>query len=490
MPTTTTALRAPPAEPGKDPAEERYRRARVAHWNGRAHAPGGRASGYYHRRLAEVYRHLVSEGLSVLEVGCGTGDLLAALNPAVGVGIDFSPEMVRRARERHPHLRFVEQDAHALDVGGEFDVIVLSDLVNDLWDVQGVLERVRRACKPSSRVIVNTYSRLWEVPLAIAERLGLARPVLRQNWMTRSDVENLLRLTGFETLRTFQDVLWPFGTPGLARLANAVLAKLPFFRHLALTNFIVARPAPEGARAERPPFVSVVVPARNEAGNIAQILARTPEMGAGTEIVFVEGHSTDDTFAVIERAIAEHPERRCRLLRQAGKGKGDAVRLGFAEAKGEVLMILDADLAVPPEDLPRFYAALVGGAGDFVNGVRLVYPMQARAMRFANLVGNKLFSLAFSWLLGQPIKDTLCGTKALLRRDYERIARGRAYFGDFDPFGDFDLLFGAAKQNLKLVDLPVRYRARSYGETNVRRFRHGLLLLRMVVFAAGRIKFV
>jgi glycosyltransferase involved in cell wall biosynthesis len=260
----------------------------------------------------------------------------------------------------------------------------------------------------------------------------------------------------------------------------------------ALTNFVIARPAAQmrAQERERAPTVSVIVPARNEAGNIEQIFQRTPELGGGTELVFVEGHSTDDTYAAIERAIAANPHRRAKLMRQTGKGKGDAVRLGFAEASGDVLMILDADLTVPPESLPRFYDALVGGRGEFVNGVRLVYPMEKQAMRLINLAGNKFFGLAFSWLLGQPIKDTLCGTKVLRKSDYERIAANRAYFGDFDPFGDFDLLFGAAKLNLKIVDLPIRYRERTYGTTNINRFRHGWLLIRMVAFAAWRIRFV
>ena len=238
------------------------------------------------------------------------------------------------------------------------------------------------------------------------------------------------------------------------------------------------------------PLVSVIVPARNEAGNISQIFERTPEMGQGTEIVFVEGHSDDDTFAVIKKAIEDHPERRCKLFQQTGAGKGDAVRLGFARADGDILIILDADMTVPPEVLPRFYDALVSEKGEFVNGVRLVYPMEKQAMRYLNLVGNKFFSLAFSWLLGQSIKDTLCGTKVLWKSDYERIAENRAYFGDFDPFGDFDLLFGAAKLNLKMVEMPIRYAERKYGDTNIQRWRHGWLLLRMVLFAAGRIKFV
>jgi glycosyltransferase involved in cell wall biosynthesis len=213
-------------------------------------------------------------------------------------------------------------------------------------------------------------------------------------------------------------------------------------------------------------------------------------MGRGTELVFVEGHSTDDTYVTIEREIACRPDRQCQLLRQTGKGKGDAVRLGFEPARGDVLMILDADLTVAPEDLPRFLDALCSGKGEFINGVRLVYPMQKQAMRFFNLLGNKFFSLAFSWLLGQSIKDTLCGTKVVSAADYQRIAAQRAYFGDFDPFGDFDLLFGAARLNLKIVDLPIRYRERTYGTTNIQRWRHGWLLLQMVLFAARRIKFI
>src|SRR5262249_37179114 len=271
-------------------------------------------------------------------------------------------------------------------------------------------------------------------------------------------------------------------------LCNRFLCKLWPLRHLALANFVIARPAPKSSAAA--PKVSVIVPARNESGNIAAIFERTPHMGRETELIFVEGHSTDDTLARIESEMHAHSEMCSNLFRQTGKGKGDAVRLGFAKATGDVLMILDADLTVPPEDLPRFYEVLVQGKGDFINGVRLVYPMERQAMRFLNLLGNKFFSLAFSWLLGQPIKDTLCGTKVLWKHDYEAIAANRAYFGDFDPFGDFDLIFGAVKLNLKLADVPIRYRERTYGATNIQRWKHGWLLLKMVVFAARRLKFV
>jgi hypothetical protein len=402
--------------------------------------------------------------------------------------VDFSEEMIRAASLRHPHLRFVHADAHALDLSEKFDVIILSDLLNDVWDVQTVLKNVAQLTKPRSRIIINVYSQLWQPFLKLAEWLDLSTPNLYQNWLSVEDITSLLNLAECEVIKQGQEIILPLPIPLFARLCNRFLVKFWPFKHLALTNFIVARP--RAYTLAKQPFVSVVIPARNEAGNIPDIVARSPEMGKLTELVFVEGHSSDNTYAAIEKEIARRPQRCCQLLRQTGVGKGDAVRLGFAHARGDILIILDADMTVPPEDLPRFYEALCSGKGEFINGVRLVYPMEKQAMRFLNLVGNKFLSLPFSWLLGQTIKDTLCGTKALWKRDYEAIAANRAYFGEFDPFGDFDLIFGAVKLNLKITDLPIRYRERTYGTTNIQRWKHGWLLLKMVAFAARRIKFV
>lgn len=470
----------------------RYRQARIAHWDGVARRSDDWRGwgGYYHRRLAEVYRFWVAPGRRVLELGCGQGDLLAALRPAVGVGVDFSGEMIARARQRHPELTFINADAHEFVATDAFDVIILSDLLNDVWDVQTILEQAARMSAPHTRLIINTYSRLWEPALSLAERLHKATPVLHQNWLTVHDVKGLLSLAGFDMIRHWQEVLWPFDTPLLRGLCNRILAHLWPFKHLALTNFILARPKPIGLTQPELPSVSVIIPARNEAGNIAAIFDRVPRMGRHTELVFVEGHSRDNTYEAIEQAIAARPDWSCQLWRQMGIGKGDAVRLGFSRATGEILMVLDADLTMPPEDLPRYYQVLRTGEAEFANGVRLVYPMEGEAMRFLNLAGNRFFSAAFSALLGQPVKDTLCGTKALWKRDYDLIAANRAYFGEFDPFGDFDLLFGATKLNLKIVDVPIRYRQRTYGATNIHRWKHGWLLLKMVWFALWRLKFV
>ena len=478
--------------PAGSSAFEAYTQERINHWDAVAQKMDAWKSWgrFYANRLRDVYRFQIPPGQDVLEIGCGQGDLLAALQAKNAVGIDFSAEMIARARITHPKIIFQQADAHTFDLGERtFDYIILSDVVNDLYDVAGVLEQVKLHTHPRTRLILNYYSRVWELPLVVARQLGLAKPNLAQNWLTWTDIDNLLALAGFETIRSWQEVLLPLPIPLLEPLFNRILVRLWPLNYAALANFTLARPAPDHSSQQEKFKVSVVIPARNEAGNIRDIYKRVPEMGAGTELVFVEGHSRDETYEVIEKVISTG-DRNAVVLRQTGIGKADAVREGFSKAKGDILMILDADLSVSPESLPGFYNTIIQGTGEFINGVRLVYPMEKQAMRFLNFIGNKMFSMIFSWLLGQQIKDTLCGTKVLWRQDYELIAANRAYFGDFDPFGDFDLILGAVKLNRKLVDFPIRYQARTYGETNIKRWRHGWLLVRMVAFAAKRIKFV
>lgn len=478
-----------------DAAARTYRKKRQEFWD-RIWSEGitGRSGEYYSQRLRTVYRNLIPPGLRVLELGSGSGDLLASLAPSHGVGIDFSEEAVSRASSKHPHLEFLKADAHDLDLDldEQFDVVVISELVNDAWDVLGLLESVRSVCTPSTRVVLNFFNRLWQMPIGLARATGLAQPLLKQNWLSVVDIENLLRLAGFEVVSVRGEILFPLQVPALTGLFNRFLVKLWPFSHLAMTHFVVARPDFRVLGSAIPPeaTVTVVVPARNEAGHIAEILDRLPQMGGSTELIFVEGNSTDDTFEVIRREVDAIGDPKVRYFQQPGKGKGDAVRAGFAEANGDILMILDADMTVAPEELPRFFGALTSGAGEFINGVRLVYPMEDEAMQFLNYLGNKFFGVAFSWLLSQPVKDTLCGTKVLTREAYDTIVANRSYFGDFDPFGDFDLLFGAARLNLKITDLPIRYRQRRYGSTNIDRWRHGVLLLRMSAFAARKLRFI
>ena len=444
----------------------------------------------YYEYLYGSIRSQVAPGSTVLDLGCGDGTLLASLRPSRGVGVDFSISMVQKARRRHPDLEFVGGDVERLPVSGAFDYVIASNVVGYLLDVQEFFQGLPRVTHPSSRVIVAYYNFAWEPLLWLAARLGLKDQEPLQSWLSNDGLANLVELTEFEVVKSGYRTPLPVGPRRITRPINTALSAVPLVNRLGLISYVTARPK----RVDVPPRVAepvctVVIPARNERGNVRDAVRRLPCLGSHTEIIFVEGHSDDDTFGEIERVIAEYPNLDIKVTRQDGSGKGDAVRRGFELATGDVLMILDADLTVPPEELTKFWTALVGERGEFINGSRLVYPMDDDAMRLANLAGNKVFSLIFSWILGERVTDTLCGTKVLWARDYRRIAANRTTFGDFDPFGDFDLLFGAAKLGLKIREVPVRYRERTYGTTKIDRWRHGLLLAKMAWIGARKLRF-
>lgn len=450
-------------------------------------APRADNSSLYKRVLWQLLANDIPPGATVLHVGCGTGDVLAMLKPRNGVGVEPSTELAAEARRRHPEMEVIESPLDAFETNTNFEYIIVADVLIDCFDVDDLLECVRRSADASTRIVITNYSQLWRPILKLARALGLARPRFGDTWFSPADLQAALKRRGFDVITSTPAVLVPLRIPLVAPLANRILARLPLFRALCLHHTCVARRA--STLAEVPQSVSVIVPARNEAGNVERLMSEIPVMGTWTEVIFVEGNSTDDTWAVLEVAVRQRNDPRVRLIKQPGKGKGDAVRAGFSEAKGDILMILDADLTVPAEMLPRFYEVVSTGHADFANGTRLVYRMDGRAMQFLNLLANHFFAAAFSFVLGQSVRDTLCGTKVVHRTLYERIAANRAYFGDFDPFGDFDLLFGAARLHAKIVDVPIRYRERVYGETNISRFRHGLLLFKMLGIAAVKLKF-
>ena len=447
---------------------------------------------YYYENHYAYMRFSVPPGLKILEVGCGTGSLLAQLNPQAGVGIDISSKMIEIARQNFPQLQFACGDAEdpefMAQLQGPFDVIIMSDTIGALTDCQAALQNLHPLCTPDTRLIISYYSRLWEPVLKLAEVAGAKMPQPEQNWLSTGDICNLLQLSQFEIIKSEWRQLLPKRLGGVGTFVNRYLAPWPIINRFCLRNYVIARIATHITRHPRPTSATVLIPCRNEKGNIRNAIERIPAFCEQIEILFVEGGSSDGTLAEIEEVIAAYPNKTIRVLEQDGKGKGDAVRKGFAEARGEVLMILDADLTMPPEDLPKYFEAIASGQGEFINGSRLVYPMENDAMRFLNYLANALFSWLFTWILNQRFTDTLCGTKVLLRRDYRLISDNRAYFGDDDPFGDFDLIFGAVKLNKKVVEIPIRYAERVYGSTQISRFRHGWLLLKMVIHAFKKFK--
>ncbi len=451
---------------------------------------------YFHQEDMKYLQFLIPQNLKILDLGCGLGDKLAYLKPSYGLGVDFSPESIKFAKERHPNLEFVVADIEdpnffqTLKSKGQFDIVLISDVIGYLDDCQTMLSRLKAICHADTRIIVSYYNRIWDPVLKLAEIFGQKLPQSPvNNYLSTVDIDNLLKLSGFESIRRDWRQLIPKYFYGIGAFINRFVATLPGIRALCLRNYIVARPKPKVSDSKDSlPSTTVVITCRNERGNVEPAIKRLPKFCENLEILFVEGHSKDGTLEEIHRVIKAYPEQNIRVVVQDGKGKGDAVRKAFDNATGDILMILDGDLTTPPEDMPKFYQAIVEGHGEFVNGTRLVYPMENEAMRTLNHIANKCFSWGFSYLLNQRFTDTLCGTKVLYRKHYRQIAANRDYFGDFDPFGDFDLIFGASKLNLKIVEIPIRYAARTYGSTQISRFVHGWLLLKMVIFAYRKLK--
>ena len=445
---------------------------------------------YYYNNDISYMKFLVGENKRILDLGCGTGKLLSALNPSYGVGVDISSNMISIAQKNYPKHEFIIgdiEDKELIDsLKGPFDFVILSDTIGYLDDCEVALSSLHSLCTENTRLVVSYYSMSWQPILSLGEKIGLKMPSVELNWLSSEDTMCFLELADFELVKNEWRQLIPKSLFGIGTLVNNFIGTLPLIRRLSLRNYLVARPYKELKIKNL--STTVLIPCRNEKGNIENAIKRIPNFCEDLEILYVEGNSLDGTLEEIHRVIAAYPDKDIKVLTQDGEGKGDAVRKGFAHARGDVLMILDADLTVPPEDLPKFYKAISSGKGEYINGTRLIYPMEKEAMRFLNFLANRIFSELFSWLLNHRITDTLCGTKVLTKDNYNKVVENRAYFGDFDPFGDFDLIFGASKLNLKIQEVPIRYAAREYGETQISRFRHGWILLKMVIFAYKKLK--
>ena len=449
---------------------------------------------FFHSQVNRLVAAQVHQESRVIDIGCSNGELLKSLEPLeAAVGIDIDKYAIEEASARVSNAEFLAEPVEDVRVSPleNPDYILMSMVLDQVYDVAAVLQIAHKWSTNQTRAIIVTYSRLWRPLLRLAEILRLKAENPHESYVPQAEVENLLETCGFEITKRLEGVLLPLNVPLISRLLNRWIAPLPIIRHFCLVHVTVARALDK----QRPKgeSVSIVIAARNEEGHINELIQRIPQLAPRQEIIFVEGGSSDNTWEKIQDEVTERKgNENCSVLaiQQPGQGKGDAVRAGFSIATGEILLILDADISVPPEELPKFVDALRDNKCEFANGSRLVYSMEDKAMRFLNILGNKFFGHLFSYLLGQPVRDTLCGTKVFWRHDYERLALARESFGELDPFGDFDLLFGASAQSLRIRDIPIHYKERQYGTTNISRFRHGLLLLRMSRLAASKLKFV
>ena len=447
----------------------------------------------YYKDLESIHKLLIPKEKRVLEIGCGSGELLNKLEPSIGVGIESSDLKIKNAEQNYSHLSIIkanpeEINKELIQEEAPFDVIIINNKLNTLQDVQALLEKLQLFSHHKTRLILTFHNWLWQPLLKLAEKVGEREPQPPESWLTPGDIKNMLDLSGWEIIKQGNRFLIPRKIPFITSFTNRWISQLPIFENLGLTHWMVARLKKQ---PNIEPTVSVIIPARNESGNILPALERMPKLGSSTEVIFVEGHSKDNTWDEINRVCENYNGPfSLKKYRQEGKGKADAVWLGFEKSIGDILVILDADLTVMPEELPRFIESMQDGSSEFINGCRLVYPRSKNAMPLLNTMANRFFALIFSWLLRQRIKDTLCGTKVIWKKDYEDLKKGRSYFGDFDPFGDFDLLFGANKLNLKISEIPVRYQERSYGSSNIAHIKEGIILLKMCLVAARKLRFI
>ena len=453
-----------------------------------------KSKGFYLEDI-RVMQELIPSGAKILEIGCGNGNLIGSLKPSYGVGIDISSEMIIEAKAKYKDLNFIVADIESSDslnsLDEFFDFIILSDTIGYLSDIESTLEKLHKICNADTRIIVAYYSPVWEPILNVAAWLKLKMPELPKALLNETDISSLLNSAGFETVKKQNKIIFPFIFFGIGRILNRFISCMPILSYLCIRSYVISRSL-KAVSLDLPTSASVIIPCRNEKGNIRNALERLPLFTKNIEIIFVEGHSEDGTWEEVKKVISDknfiNKGFRMKAIQQKGKGKADAVFQAFSKATNDVLIILDGDLTVPPEDIPRFWQKISSGDAEYINGTRLIYPMENEAMRFLNYIANKIFSILFTWLLGQRYTDTLCGTKVIRKRHFDKACVRNKDLGDFDPFGDFFIIFGAARLNLRMLEVPIRYRARKYGETQISRFSHGFLLIKMVIFAFFKLK--
>lgn len=455
--------------------------------NRRLPVPGPRR--LLRRSILRTLKAIIPPGRRVLDVGCGDGDLLEGLRPSRGLGIDLCSSQVETAARRAPGLEFRRLEAEDCgELGEKFDYILLVNVIDELVDLRAVLKQLRGLCEPDTRIILCTRSMPWWPVLAVTQKLGMSRKSLSANWLSRSDIETFVKLSDLETVARAR--FFPLPAPAIHGQSSPWrwLARLPGLESLGAYELTLLRPAALSSVAPGL-TTTVVVPCKDEQDNIDEIVRRVPDFGGGVELVFVDDKSTDATAAKVKENIQRYPKKDIRLVEGPGRGKGAAVRAGLESASGDIYMILDADMTVAPEVLPEFYECLASQKADFVNGSRLVYPLVGQAMRSANIIGNHLFALLFSFLLRQRIKDTLCGTKAVRAADYRRILEARKFWEDTDRWGDYDWIFGAAKNYLKILELPVHYFERTAGQSKmVKRLQNAMIMLKMCWVAFRKLR--
>ncbi len=359
----------------------------------------------------------------------------------------------------------------------KYKTIILTDLFEVSTDILELLSMVNKLLGKDGIIVICSINQKWNRILNLFERLNLKDGNQKRLFINSTIVLNIAKVTGLEFVTQRNKQIFPFRMLGLGSLINNILEILFFPFSFGIRIYSILNQQ-EKFNEEKKYSKSIIIPAKNEEKNLKPLLNQIPELEEDHEIILAIGDSEDKTYEVAK----EIKEARCwpfevKVIKQTGKGKANAVWEAVEEASKEVIIILDADISVNPETIVQFNSVIDTGKASFVNGTRLIYGMESGAMRIVNNLGNRIFQYIVSIIIGQKITDSLCGTKVFFRKDFNKIKLWKELVQMKDPFGDFDMIFTAGYFGLKILEIPVRYQARVYGVTQIKRFRDGYKLI-------------
>lgn len=431
---------------------------------------------YYYTQIQRLLKFLIPPGKSILYFGCYREDVIYSLDASSSVVIN---EEVDERISKNKSVEFVHCKYHLYNPQQEYDYIILDTVIGKTENINLLLRNISSACSSHTRIIIHQENYLWRPLLNFAASFGLKKQEKTQNWLSIKDVETYLETAGFESTRVYKKNIFPLKAGFLGPILNHFFSTIPVLDFLKLDQFIVGRFNKPFTQLKSSSSLSICLTVKDEEHNIEPIVSSLPVLCENQEILFVEGNSTDNTAKEIERMKMLFPHKNIRLIKQPGKGQGDAIHTGFKEAKGEIIILYEGDGTSEPYDIQYFYEAIEAGRFEFIEGSRFVYPLSHKCMPLANKIGNVVFAKWFSFFLNQRTTDVLSGIKAIRKKDYEKIYNTWGFLGIPDPFGDFELLFGSARYGLKIGEIPIRYKPRVFGESKTSVFKHGWYLLKM-----------
>ena len=358
-------------------------------------------------------------------------------------------------------------------INKKYQRIILTDVVENYDDVFALLNIVSNLLTIDGKLIISSINTKYLILSRTLEFLKLKDSNENTSYIHVKKIRNITSGVGLEYQKFYTKQLFPFSFFYVGNVINKIMEIISFQLNLGIKTYIIFRPA---IITNSKNSKSIIIPAKNEEGNLVELVSRIPKF-ENTEIIFSYGKSKDNTLKVMKQITQSNKLFKFKLVKQTKNGKANAVWEALNVVENDLIAILDADISVDPETLSDFFDIIEKNNADFVNGTRLIYDMEKNSMRFLNRIGNRFFQFFISKIIKEALTDSLCGTKVFKKSYLNDLYFWQNIFGKKDPFGDFDLIFAAAYSGQKIVEMPIVYRERKYGTTQIARFKDGFKLL-------------